>query len=157
MRLPYIVIALALVGCSIKQDVESAKHSLYDTDFAIVYSAALEATRELYPNLDDSPGHGAIKTSWHQVQYANNQDDLANQRTLANAQGVGTGQAVSPAAAAAGMPTRLAYKRFFVGFDVTVAGGRPWRGQGGGHAVWGGRRARRPTRDPRPWGARPVH
>jgi hypothetical protein len=134
MRPLCIVIALALGGCSNKKDVEHAKHSVYDTDFAVVYNAALEATRELYPNLDDTPGNGAIHTAWHQVQYANNQDDLANQRTVANAQGINPNSATSPAAAAAGMPTRLAYKRYFIRFDVAIAGGRPWRVKVTGHA-----------------------
>jgi hypothetical protein len=126
-----IALALALCACTSKKDVERAKHSLYDTDFAVVYSAALDATRELYPNLDDNPGNGAIKTAWHQVQYANNQDDLAGTSSQTIAQnGVGT----SPAAAQAGMPTRLAYKRYFIRFDVTVAGGRPWRIKVVGHA-----------------------
>src|SRR5678810_675115 len=40
----------------------------------------------------------------------------------------------SPAAQAAGMPTRLAYKRYFIRFDVVVAGGRPWRVKVTGHA-----------------------
>jgi hypothetical protein len=122
-----------------KKEVESARHSLYDTDFAIVYSAALEATRELYPNLDDNPGPGKIATSWHQVQYSNcagagsTCDDLVNPQVIAQQQGVQP-NGVSPAAAMAGMPTRLAYKRFFIRFDVHVLGGRPWRVKVTGHA-----------------------
>lgn len=134
-----IVMALALAaGCS-KQYVETAKHSVYDTDFAVVYSAALDATRELYPNLDDSPGRGRVATSWHQVTYADNKDDLANQQTVANANGIGQNSAAqqasgTPGAIQAGMPTRLAYKRFFIRFDVSVIGGRPWRVKVIGHA-----------------------
>jgi len=114
------LVAAHLVACGNKKDVEHAKHSLYDTDFAIVYSAALDVTRDLYPQLNDNPGPGKISTAWHQVQYANNQDDLANQRTLAQGQGVQGG--AGPAAAMTGVPTRLAYKRFFVRFDVSVIG-----------------------------------
>ena len=125
--------AVAATACgSSKRDVKTAKQSVYDADFAVVFAAALEATRELYPNLDDSPGSGAIKTAWHQVQYANTQDDLANQRTIAQGQGVGRG--MSPALAGTNMPTRLAYKRFFIRFDVNVVGGRPWRVKVVGHA-----------------------
>ncbi|HSK05603.1 MAG TPA: hypothetical protein VK932_30355 [Kofleriaceae bacterium] len=122
------VLAVLAVACSgsAKRDARAAKQSVYDADFAVVFAAALEATRELYPTLDDAPGSGMIKTAWHQVQYANTQDDLANQRTIAQGQGVGRG--MSPAlAGTGGMPTRLAYKRFFVRFDVSVIGGRPWR------------------------------
>ena len=126
-----IVLLFALVACSNKKEVERARHSLYDTDFAIVYSAALEATRELYSNLDDFPGTGAIRTAWHQVSYASTQDDLSGGRTV-QAQTPGS---VSPAAAAGGMPTRLAYKRYFIRFDVNVAGGRPWRVKVVGHAA----------------------
>jgi len=125
-----LALAIALIGCTSKKDVERARNSVYDTDFAVVYSAALDATRELYPNLSDNPGNGAIKTAWHQVQYANNQDDLSGQRSLSSQPG---GMA-SPAAGQAGMPTRLAYKRYFIRFDVTVTGGRPWRIKVVGHA-----------------------
>jgi hypothetical protein len=129
-----------LLGCatlagacgSSKREVKAAKQSVYNADFAVVFGAALEATRELYPSLDDSPGTGAIKTAWHQVQYANNQDDLANQRTIAQGQGMGRG--MSPALAGTNMPTRLAYKRYFIRFDVSVVGGRPWRVKVVGHA-----------------------
>ncbi|HLL22062.1 MAG TPA: hypothetical protein VK427_08020 [Kofleriaceae bacterium] len=120
-------------GCSSKKDLKAAKSSVYDTDFAVVYNAAVEATRELYPTLNDNPGPGMIRTAWHQVTYAANQDDLANQRTIAQGQGY-TGAPVTPGAAAAGQPTRLAYKRFFIRFDVSVVGGRPWRVKIVGHA-----------------------
>lgn len=132
-----LAIALVAIGCSNKKEVRAAKGSVYDIDFAVVYSGALAATRELYASLDDNPGAGQIKTSWHQVSYANTNDDLANQRTVAAGQGMAqstNGNTVSPGAAAAGMPTRLAYKRYFVRFDVTVAGGRPWRVKVVGHA-----------------------
>lgn len=119
-----------------KKEIEAAKHSLYDTDFAVVYGAALEVTRQSYPaNLEDLPGRGAIKTAWTQVSYANNQDDLANPQTLANAQGINGSTQSGTNQAAAGMPTRLSYKRFFVRFDVSVAGGRPWRLKVVGHAA----------------------
>ena len=133
-----IAIAIALVvaaACSNKKEVRAAKTSVYDIDFAIVYSGALQAVRELYANIDDSPGTGKIQTAWHQVSYANNSDDLANQRVVAAGQGYNPGASVSPGAAAAGMPTRLAYKRYFVRFDITVAGGRPWRVKVVGHAA----------------------
>jgi dipeptidyl aminopeptidase/acylaminoacyl peptidase len=128
-----VVLALCALGCggNTKRDLKAAKQSVYDTDFAVVFSAALEATRQLYPQVEDSPGAGAIKTAWHQVQYANSQDDLANQRTIAQGQGIG----VSPALQGTSMPTRLAYKRYFIRFDVAVVGGRPWRIKVVGHAA----------------------
>ena len=142
MRLDRIIFFCALAACggTSKKDVESAKRSVYDTDFAIVYSAAMEATRELYPNLDDNPGNGKIATTWHQVQYSNcsgpgsSCDDLVNPRVVAQGQGLNANGTNSPAAVAAGMPTRLAYKRYFIRFDVSVLGGRPWRVKVVGHA-----------------------
>ncbi|HEY5949178.1 MAG TPA: hypothetical protein VIV40_26980 [Kofleriaceae bacterium] len=125
--------ALLLGACGNKKEVEHAKHSLYDTDFAVVYSAALDVTRNLYPQLNDNPGPGKISTAWHQVSFANNQDDLSNQRTLAQGQGVQNGLG-STNAGMVGAPTRLAYKRYFVRFDVSVLGGRPWRVKVVGHA-----------------------
>jgi hypothetical protein len=124
--------ALLLGACGNKKEVQFAKRSLYDTDFAIVYNAALDVTRGLYPQMNDNPGPGKISTAWHQVQYGNNQDDLANQRTVAMGQGVQPG--VGQAGRGIGVPTRLAYKRFFIRFDVTVMGGRPWRVKVIGHA-----------------------
>lgn len=129
----FVAILLSLGACKNKKEVQSARSSLYDTDFALVFSAALEATRAVYSNVDDFPGTGMIRTAWHQVSYANNQDDLANQRTVAQGQGVPT--VSSQGTVAAGMPTRLAYKRMFVRFDVSVVGGRPWRVKVVGHAA----------------------
>lgn len=100
-----------------------------------MFSAALAATRELYTNVDDFPSNGTIKTAWHQVSYANNQDDLANQRTVAQGQGLAPGSTTTAAQSAAGMPTRLAYKRHFIRFDISVIGGRPWRVKVIGHAA----------------------
>jgi len=122
-----VLLALLASACRNKKEIHSAKHSLYDTDFAVVFSAALLATREAYSNVDDFPGTGMIRTAWHQVSYGNNQDDLSNQRTVAQSQGMAPGGATTQGQAAAGMPTRLAYKRQFVRFDISVIGGRPWR------------------------------
>ena len=122
-----VAIALGGAACKNKKEIHSAKHSVYDADFAVVFSAALAATRELYTNLEDFPGQGMIKTAWHQVSYANNQDNLANPRTVAQGQGLTNAGMNSPAAAAGGMPTRLAFKRHFIRFDISVVGGRPWR------------------------------
>lgn len=129
-----ICAALVLLGAcgSKKKEIEFAKRSLYDADFAIVYNAALDVTRKLYPQLNDSPGPGKIATAWHQVRLGNTEDDLANPRTLAVGQGVQTG--LGAGARMAGVPTRLAYKRYFIRFDIHVTGGRPWRVKVVGHA-----------------------
>jgi hypothetical protein len=130
--------AVAVVaGCAVsKRDIETAKHSVFDAEFAVVYAAALEATRDSYPNLEELPGRGAIKTAWHQVSYASGSaEDMTGARSLANAQGINGSTQSGPSKAAAGMPTRLAYKRYFIRFDVAVAGGRPWRVKVVGHSA----------------------
>ncbi len=123
-------------GCTNKKDVEHAKHSLYDTDFAIVYAAALKATRDLYPNLDENPSKGQIQTSWHQVVYAGNQDDLANPQAVGQPgmNGMGQTPGMGSPAGGGGTPTTLVTKRYFIRFDVSVLGGRPWRVKVIGHA-----------------------
>jgi hypothetical protein len=146
-RIIFALLAIGLIvsgaACgSSKKEVQAARHSLYDTDFAIVYSAALTATRDLYPNLDENPGPGRIATSWHQVQYANCagagstcDDSMVNQQVISQQQGVQPGAAGgNTSASMAGMPTRLAYKRYFIRFEVHVLGGRPWRVKVTGHA-----------------------
>lgn len=136
--LAVLLLALCAACSASKKEVERAKKSVYDTDFANVYNAALNVTRELYPMLKDSPGPGRISTAWHQVTYGNNQDDLQNQRTLQQSQGISSTNVGSTQsgqnAAMTGMPTRLAYKRYFIRFDVSVLGGRPWRVKVVGHA-----------------------
>jgi hypothetical protein len=135
-RIIFLAAITWATGChSHKKEVESAKHSLYDADFTVVYTAALEATRDSYPNIEDAPGRGAIKTAWHQVSYANNNDDMGNPSTMANAQALPRSAAATPGAQGNGMPTRLAYKRYFIRFDVAVTGGRPWRLKVTGHAA----------------------
>jgi hypothetical protein len=135
-RIIFLAAIIWATGCTThKTEVETAKKSLYDAEFTVVYTAALEATRESYPNIEDAPGPGAIKTAWHPVSFANNQDDMTNPQTLANAQGINSRAVGSPGAASAGMPTRLAYKRYFIRFDISVAGGRPWRLKVVGHAA----------------------
>jgi len=128
-----LCIALALAGCSNKKEINYARHSVYDADFAVVYNAALDVTRNLYPNMNDNPGPGTIATAWHEVLFNNDADtDMVNQTTLANAQGVNA--MATPGAVGAGVPTRLAYKRYYIRFDVKVLGGRPWRVKVVGHA-----------------------
>lgn len=132
------VLVAALAACSAsKKEVENAQHSQYDADFAVVYQAALEATRALYPNLDDNPGPGKIATAWHQVLFGNNDSDsdLSPALTMPGAAAMSTmNGTMSPAAAAGGMPTQLASKRYFVRFEIAVIGGRPWRVKVIGHA-----------------------
>ncbi|HEY4238191.1 MAG TPA: hypothetical protein VGM88_00165 [Kofleriaceae bacterium] len=130
----------AAVGCSNHAEVKRAQHSLYDTDFAVVYSAVMDATRKLYPNIDDSPGIGSVKTAWHQVQFANNDDELGNTRVVNQDQqlysgGMGQNAGQSGAAQSSGMPTRIALKKYFVRFEIMVMGGRPWRVKVVGHAA----------------------
>jgi hypothetical protein len=128
-----LCVALALTACSNTKEIHYAQHSVYDADFAIVYNAALDVTRNLSPNMNDNPGPGKIATAWHEVIFNNDADsDMVNRQTLANAQGVSAG--ASPGAVAAGVPTRLAYKRYYIRFDVSVLGGRPWRVKVVGHA-----------------------
>jgi hypothetical protein len=141
MRSAYITVVCVLaIGCGSKKELKNAKSSVYDTDFAIVYNAAVEATRELYPGLSDNPGPGIVKTGWHKVPYASNEDDLANQRTVAMGNGNyvgGAGGGTAGQNMMQGVDTRLNFKQYFVRFDVSVVGGRPWRVKVVGSAsVW---------------------
>lgn len=116
--IPALVIAL-LAGCPSSQEIRVAKTSAYDADFAIVYSETLTAIREIYPNLEEDPANGVIRTAWHQVQYSGGNDDTASANNQVGTQpGSGGGSFNSP-------PSSLNTK-LFIRFDVVVAGGRPW-------------------------------
>jgi hypothetical protein len=115
-----IALAVAATGCISKKEVEAAKTSAYDADFAVVFGAVAEAVRDVYPNLTETAQKGAISTSWHRVHLAGDSGD-------------GTVQASSRAPASANsqatntFSSDSAFKRFFIRFDIAVAGGRPWR------------------------------
>jgi len=138
-----LVLGLGAILCATacqthKKEVETAKRSLYDAEFTVVYTAALEATRELYPEIEDAPGRGAIKTAWRPVSFANNEDDMANAQTGGNIQGFAGGSTAAGAngrTSSGGMPVRLSRKRYFIRFDISVTGGRPWRLKVIGHAA----------------------
>ncbi len=132
-----LVVMLAACGGD-KKEVNAAKHSLYDADFATVYGAVMEIVRASYPNIDDNPGNGKIATAWHQVQYTNDaESDLPAQSTYSSPNrsmnGV-PGSMSSPASSAGGLPTRFSSKRYFIRFDINIMGGRPWRVKVVGHA-----------------------
>lgn len=115
--------ATAATGCTSKKEIKTAQQSVYDADFAVVYSEALAAVRELYPNLDDDPVRGVIATAWHQVQYSNDADDprTVQQRDKAMGYDSTSGGNVF------NQRQSSLNKRTFIRFDVYVSGGRPWR------------------------------
>ena len=120
-----LLLISALAGaCVSKKEAAEARASVYDADFAVVYSAVVEAVRELYPNFDDDPSAGVVKTAWHQVKYSDpGADDPKSVQSRDRTAGVG---ASSPGNGLAYNPS-LARRTNFIRFDVTVAGGRPWR------------------------------
>lgn len=123
-------------GCShSKQEMREARSSAYDVEFAAVYTAALEETRTLYPNLDDNPRRGRISTAWHEVKMASMEEDLSGQRSVSTATGAQGSAGQSEQSAGAQPGARFAMKRFFIRFDVTVSGGRPWRVKIAPHAA----------------------
>ena len=122
-------VVLAVASCaSNKKEVESARHSQYDADFVVVYTAALDATRNLYPNLDENPGPGPgsrrrgtrcnTRTAPALARRATTWSARPRSRRIrtaavAWAARVWAGGGAS-GASMAGMPTRLAYKRYFI-------------------------------------------
>lgn len=137
-----MVLALALAaGCPGHEDLHAAQHSVYDAEFAIVYTETMGAVQKLYPNFQEDAARGIIQTAWHQVPYAaSGGDDAATHGTnFGNPMGYGNPTA-NPVAGngPGGMPTTsngvTMTKRYFVRFDVTVVGGRPWRVHVVGHA-----------------------
>ncbi len=120
-----LALALGAGGCGVnKKEVVEAKSSVYDAEFAIVFSAAVSAVRELYPTLDENPTTGVIKTAWHEVKYRDpGADDPKSVQSRDQTAGVGAGTPNS----GLGYNPSLARRLTFIRFDVHVAGGRPWR------------------------------
>jgi hypothetical protein len=121
--LPRLAMLLVATGCVNQAEIDTARTSVYDTDFAIVFDAVTKAVRENYPNFDDSPKQGTIKTAWHQVKFTSNNEDPRSAQLSSSAQGFSNGNQT----VGAGTTARGVDKRYFVRFDITVVGGRPWR------------------------------
>jgi hypothetical protein len=122
-------VAICAVGssaCVNKKEVNKARTSVYDAEFATVYSATVKAVRELYPELDEDPAKGVIKTAWHQVKYTDpGADDPKSVQSRDRT--AGAGQATPANAGGLGYNPSLARRMTFIRFDVYVAGVRPYR------------------------------
>jgi hypothetical protein len=114
-----ITAVILVVGCVSKKDADEARASVYDVDFAVAYSEALAVVRGRYPNLEEDPTAGTIRTAWHQV----NAEVAENEQSARDPSGL-TGGGGSPGLTSS---SGTALRRTFIRFDVTVTGGRPWR------------------------------
>ena len=141
ITLALIAGAVAVAGCSSAAELQTAQHSIYDIDFAIVYREAMSAVQKLYPNFQEDAGKGLIQTSWHQVAYASTGNDDAARGSYVGG-GMGGGNPMGNPTGAGGAMTAPAgpnngtmlTQRYFIRFDVSVIGGRPWRVHVVGHA-----------------------
>lgn len=121
------LIAIGPAGCGANpKEAAEARSSLYDADFAIVYSAAVASVRDLYPDFRDDPAAGRISTTWHQVKYSDpGADDPKSQQVADRASG---NNATSPGEGGQyGINPTYVRRTNFIRFDVMVSGGRPWR------------------------------
>lgn len=122
-RSAFVLAFVAAAGCTAKKDAAEARASVYDADFAVVYSAVVDAVRALYPNFEDDPGQGIVKTAWHQVKYSDpGADDPKSVQSRDRTTGVGS----SSPSSSMGYSPSMARRLNFIRFDVSVAGGRPW-------------------------------
>ncbi|MBK7072304.1 MAG: hypothetical protein IPH44_08360 [Myxococcales bacterium] len=120
-----IAVVAMTCGCLSKKEIKTARNSVYDTEFANVYSAAVEAVRSLYPTFEENPTNGVIKTAWHQVKFSDpNADDPKSTQVADRAAGVGS---ASPNPAGLGYNPSFARRMYFIKFSVVVAGIRPFR------------------------------
>lgn len=101
--------------------VKRAESSVYDAEFAVVYSAALREIAKSYPTYQEDAKAGTIATAWHHVRYANPAAEDRRATQMQN-RAQGMTQAGNPMAGQS-----VLNKQYFVRFDVKVLGGRPWR------------------------------
>lgn len=122
---------VALGACGAKAvDIEAARNSGYETDFARVYGVALQAVRKNYPNLTENASAGIIKTSWHPVRLATQDSTFQSDQPMRNRNQLMNPQSVqqlnNPMLQAQRNRTRNR-KLYFVRFRIQVVGGDPWR------------------------------
>lgn len=111
-----LVLAALAAGCSTSaREIREARNSGYRTDFAIVYNAALEATKKRYPRLREDARAGIIRTAWHPVRIQAQTAESSSDNPGATATG-------TPLASQSGIR-----KYYYVRFRVYVVGGHPWR------------------------------
>ena len=102
---------------------------VYDADFAIVYNAALDVDAQPLSEPERQPrSRHASRPRGTRSSTRTTQDDRHGEPADARER-AGRQREWRPRRARSlpGMPTRLAYKRYFIRFDVRVVGGRPWR------------------------------
>lgn len=110
-------------GCAAKKrDLKAAKASAYDTDFAIVFSEVIRVVEATYPQYDDDPVRGVVKTAWHQVDFNASMDDPNTSQIRARASGGANNAATSP-----GLGNQTDFrKKYFVRFDIKIVAPRPF-------------------------------
>lgn len=112
--LPFAALALLLLvtSCSASaKEIREARQSGYMADFAVVYGAALAATKELYPSLREDATRGLIQTAWHPLRVAAQTAGETQNPDQTNALGTSSRTA----------------KHFFIRFRVFVLGGKPFQ------------------------------
>lgn len=104
-----VAIALALAaGCGASaREARSARAVAYDADYAVVYNQVVAAVAADYPDfLAENAVQGEIRTPWFPVGLV--REPAAGARRRSGVEGASSA-------------------RFYVRFDITVTGGRPWR------------------------------
>ncbi len=110
-------------GCLSKKEIKTARNSVYDTEFANVYSAAVDAVRTLYPTFEENPTTGVIKTAWHQVKFSDpNADDPKTTQVADRAAGVG---AASPNPTNLGYNPSFARRMYFTNAGIAIEARMP--------------------------------
>lgn len=85
-----------------------------------MFAEIVTAVKDQYPNLTETPFKGQIATSWHRVYIGGDSTDQAAQASSRAPASANSNQTNA-------FTTDSAFKRFFIRFDVTVTGGRPWQ------------------------------
>ena len=122
------VVIFALSGCGASaNEIQTARNSGYETEFATVYSAALSAVQKDYPHLDENASAGVIKTSWHPVRLATEDDTYSSSQQIGNRNQVNTANSLNNPMVQVQQNRRRNRRIYFVRFRVSVVGGDPWR------------------------------
>ncbi len=141
LALTISIAALASCASSKAAELKAARSSGYDAEYQLVFTETVKAVQHDYKRIDANPQARVIKTAWHPLQIKDAETprgrgvEAANQLPAGSEEG-GAVRGRGSEVQAGGNPNSPS-RRYFVRFDVSIEGARPFKIKVEGYAsVW---------------------